>query len=722
MFKFYKQYNSTDCGPACIKMLVKHYGKDISMQQLRDICNTDREGTSIAELNNALQKLGFKTLPVKISTDKSDISLSVREINLPVIIYWNDNHFVVLYKITNNNYYIADPAVGLYKVNGDKFKLFCYNHNSFGKAIIVEPQNEFYNNCIFENQSIGKFYSFVHSYVSKERRRLIILFIVILLQLVMQIFLPFLTQYTFDFGVIGKDISALYIVLGSQLIVLMISSLLSYINSILSNKIALSINVSLTKDYITKIFKIPFSFFKRTKTSDFINKGFDISRIESFLTYNFVTIVLSILGIFIYSCISAFYNYKMCICILTFGIVSTFWSMHSIKKRKIYDYERYDIKSDSFKYMSEIFEGMYDIKMYNATSAKIEELTDNQKKFFNNNLKFLKNSQLLSIGNNIINTIGSSTIMFYSAMLTINNTLSIGEMAAIQLISTQLFSMLNQFISSFTTIIETKFSIERILETYLIEEEKIDGEPIKSFEGIILKNVSFSYLETGQPVIKNVNLEINKGETIAIVGASGSGKTTIMKILLGLIEPTSGWVLINNKLLKNCNVTEWRSKCGVIFSDSFIFTDSIQNNITMNGTFNTELYNQALMCAGIDDFVNNLPIKSETIIGKEGYKFSSGQLQRILLARLFYKNPDVIMLDEATNKLDSLTEDYIVNNIDNHFHGKTKIIIAHRLSTIKNADKIIVMDDGSIVESGTHLELLRKCGKYYELMKKQFVA
>lgn len=722
MFKFYKQYSSTDCGPACIKMLVKHYGKDISMQQLRDICNTDREGTSIAELNNALQKLGFKTLPVKISVEKSDISLFVEEINLPIIVHWNDNHFVVLYKIHNNNYYIADPAVGLYKVKGDKFKLFCYNYNSYGKAIIAEPQNEFYNNCIFKNQSIGKFYSFVHSYVSKEQGRLIILFIVILLQLVMQIFLPFLTQYTFDFGIVGKDISALYIVLGSQLLVLMLSSLLSYINSILSNKIALSINVSLTKDYITKIFKIPLSFFKQTRTSDFINKGFDISKIESFLTYNFVTIVLSILGIFIYSCISVFYSYKMCICILTFGLISILWSIHSIKKRKIYDYERYDIKSDSFKFMSEIFEGMYDVKMYNATNVKIEELTNNQKKFFYNNLKFLKNSQLLSIGNNIINTVGNSAIMFYAAMLTINNTLSIGEMAAIQLISTQLFSMLTQFISSFTTIIETKFSIERILETYLIEEEKNNGEPIKSFESIILKNVSFSYLETGQPVIKNINLEINKGETIAIVGASGSGKTTIMKILLGLIEPTQGCVLINDKILKICNVTEWRSKCGVIFSDSFIFTDSIQNNITMNGSFNAEFYNQALMSTGMYDFINSLPLKSETIIGKEGSKFSSGQLQRILLARMFYKNPDVIMLDEATNKLDSLTEDFIVNNIDKHFLGKTKIIIAHRLSTIKNADKIIVMENGCIVESGSHIELIKKAGKYYELMEKQIVA
>jgi ATP-binding cassette subfamily B protein len=712
-------------------MIIKHFGKNLSINSLRNLCNTDREGTSIKAIINVAEKLGLYCLGINFLVNKnSDVSKDIpllAELQLPIIVYWNNNHFVVVYKIKQDKIFIADPAIGKLVLNNEQFEKHIFSEKNIGlsssclgKAIVFESTDIFSKNPIFENQKILQNINFLKKYISKQKKGLLLLFFIITLELAAQIISPFLTKYSFDSGIMQKNINVLLLVLIVQLISFVFSSSINYINSLLSNKIAQKINIAVTTDFICKIFRIPIKYFQQQKTSDFIYKIFDISRIESFLTYNFVSIVLAILSTVIFSIIAIYFDFITFLIIFGTYVLNTVWTFYSLQKRKILDYERFDIKSDSHKIMIEIFEGIYDIKINKATNTKIASVITNQKHFFANNFKFIKISQLLSIGGGLINNIGNGIIMFYTAYLTVNDILSIGEMAAIQLVSVQLFSALSSVTSSLSIIQETKFSIERVSEIQLMNEEKSGGKTVKSPQKIIFKNVSFAYSDISNNVLSNLNFNIEIGKTTAIVGLSGSGKSTLLKLALGFIQPTYGEILIDNVSLKDYDMENWRTLCGMVLSDGFVFTDSIKNNVIMNvEKFDDIKFTNSLKSAEIYDFINELPKKEETIIGREGLTLSSGQKQRILIARMFYKNPEYVFIDEATNSLDFATEKKIMNNLDYFFNNKTQIIVAHRLSTVKNADKIVVLNNGKIIETGTHNELVRLKGEYYYLVKNQ---
>lgn len=726
MFPFYKQYDSSDCGPTCLKMIVKFFGKSISLQALRELCHIEREGVSINGIQHAAHTIGFKTLSIKATLKKeqnSAIIPTLQELPLPTILHWNNNHFVVLYKIKNNYAFIADPAHGKIKLHLDNLqKHFFESNEAYGKAILFEPQPYFFNkeNPSFENQAIAKKFKFIGRHIPQAKKYFLFLIPIILLKLVLQAISPFLAQKTFDLGILQKNINVLSTILIVQISVFIIASILSYFESVFSNKISQKINFSFIREFIYKLFKVPLNLYNHKKASDFIHRVYDLKRIEAFLIFNFASILLSSLGLITLSVVMLFYSKTTFAIFLSYNALYAIWIIYSLRKRKELDYEKFDIEVNSHRYLTEMIEGMQEIRLNGNESKKMNALLKNQSRFFENDLKSIKAAQFLSIGGGLINNLGFGTVGFYTGYLAITNTITIGEMAAIQLLLAQLNSMFSTVLTSLTVTQEVKFSLERVLEIQSIKEEASGSRPLESAASIVFKNVDFSYTELSDKVIKNLNLKIEFNRTTAIVGTSGSGKSTLMKLALNLCKPTAGQILLNKVEINEYDTKEWRKKCGVVTQESYLFTDTILNNITASDdNIDFECFIKALKMSCLYEFVMSLPIKYDTVIGTGGLALSSGQRQRVLIARMIYKNPDYIFMDEATNSLDSETEKTIVNNLELLFANKTRLIIAHRLNTVKNAAKIIVLQEGVIVEEGSHEELIHKNGYYYELVKEQ---
>lgn len=726
MFTIYRQYDAMDCGPACLKMIVKYYGKNISLQLLRELCNTSREGSSIQAILNASAKIGLTSSALKCCIEDENFMPQIpflREMPFPLIAHWNNNHFLVIIKIRNNKVYIADPAKGLIVTNLKNIQKNLYSSDTFAKVIVFEPASFFYDekNTYFESQLLSNMLKFVSKRITENKKNFLILLFIVFLQLIVQISSPFIAQITFDAGILQKNLNILISVLIVQILIFLFTSGSNFFNSIISNKIAQKINFSLANDFIYKLFKIPLSGYQQKRSSDFIHRIYDLNKIESFITYNLTSITLAIFGFFIFSAIAIYYNVIVYLVFISYSIINATWTIFSLRKRKELDYEKFDIRVNTHRYLTEIIEGIYEIKLNGSELIKIKQLVNNQQMFFVNNLKLVKLSQLLSVGGGLINSLGNGFIMFYTAYLTLDKTITIGEMAAIQLVVNQLSSMIANIISSVTLIQETKFSMERVLEMQSMKDEKIGVKSINTLNTIIFKDITFSYTEISEKVIKKINFTIEAGKTTAIVGASGSGKTTLLKLALGLYSPNNGQILLDDTPMEKYDIKGWRKKCGVIMQDGYLFTDTIMNNITGGGDEGKDYdrYIKSLKLAAIYDFVNTLPLKHETKIGKDGLALSSGQRQRILIARMIYKNPEYIFMDEATNSLDSETERIIMNNLKNIFSNRTILIIAHRLNTVKNADKIIVLRDGKIIEEGTHDELVYNDAYYHKLVKEQ---
>lgn len=723
MFPFYRQRDAFDCGPTCVRMIAKYYKKDISVQLIREISHVDREGTSIKAIENAGKILGFNTLSIKSSINLVDPDIPLLDtLPLPLIAHWAGNHFVVIYKIQNGKVYFADPGIGLRTELLTDVHKNLYSNTDWGKVVLFEPTAFFYDkeNPVFKNQKLRNNLSFIKTQLMNVKSGIVALLLFISVKLIIQSTAPLLTQKTFDSGIIGKNLNIIIVITVFQVFLSLFNSFIDYFENVASNKVSRDINYSLSNDFIAKIFRIPLSVLQRKNTSDFIYRINDLNKIESFLTYSFASLLLSLLSIIVLSTIILHYNPQTYFIYTLYSCVYVIWILYSLRKRKELNYEKFDIQISAHQKLVEMIEGMHDIKLNGNEQKKFDSFALTQKNLYRNSLQTLKRSQVLNVGGGLINNLGYGVITFYTSYLTINNQITIGEMAAIQLLVSQLNSPVSNILTSFGVVQELKFSMERILEIHDIEDEKTGDKTVQPSADITLDDLTFSYTEISTKVLRNVNLVIEANKTTAIVGTSGSGKTTLMKLILGLYKPTNGRILIDDERIEHYNGKEWRKKCGVVMQDGYLFTGTIIDNITESEQeLNYDDYIDALKSACLYDFVMSLPIQHQTIIGKGGVALSSGQKQRMLIARMLYKKPEYVFMDEATNSLDAETERAIIDNMDAIFENKTRLVIAHRLNTVKNADKIVVLKDGRIIEEGNHHELIMDHGFYYELVKEQ---
>lgn len=722
-FPNYRQYDSKQCGPTCLRIVCKFFGKTITMNELSNVCETDNEGISLLGMTEAAQKLGLKTFVGRFGVDQ------LENINLPCILHWKGSHYVVLYKISGGQYYLSDPARGIKKCGKDLFERewLCDKKNGInqGIALLLMPSNDFVPDSedIKEKRN-NKSISFLLHYFSKYKNHFLLLFIGLLVASVLQLIIPFLTQSIVDLGIRNKDLGLIWLILLGELMIMVGRTANNFIRRWLLLHISMRINISMVSDFLMKLLRLPMKFFDVKNVGDILQRMRDHNRVQGFLTVHLLNIMYSMVSIIVLLVVLFLYDKLIFCCFIIFSILYSLWILSFLKNRKMIDYELFDIQSVNQNKTYDFITSIQEIKLQDCEVRRRWDWEDTQADLFDIEMRSLKMEQKQEAGNMFINESKNILITVLAATAVINGQLTLGAMLAIQSIIGQLSAPIEQIMKAIYSLQDVKLSLERIFDIHQKQDE-ITSQGISywgnNIKEIVLKNITFKYSKYNpNKTLDNVSFIIPEGKVTAIVGASGSGKTTLVKLMLGYYPLISGEISIAGYPITEYDIKWWRRNCGVVMQDGVIFSESIARNIAVSDAeIDLIRLENAAKIANIHDYIMGLPLKYNTKIGREGAGLSQGQKQRILIARAVYKNPDFIFLDEATNALDAKNERTIVENLNEFYKGKTVVVVAHRLSTVKNADQIIVIDKGIIVESGNHSMLIEKKGAYYDLVKNQ---
>lgn len=724
-FHWIKQLSSMQCGAACLAMICRYYGAPYRLAYIDSVCDTHSQGVSLHALKTVASELGFSAMAVKIPLEKLIPAPS------PFIVHWEQRHFIVVYKISKdfNTFYIADPAKGKLRLNRKDFMKGWSDDTSDsslsqGIALLLEPDNNFEK--IFsdyrkdsEKHCASNQHPILEN-IKIFRKELFQVASGMLFGLIIQLLFPYLTQSIVDKGILKGNLNIIYLILIGECIIVIASAITDFIRRWLLLHISMRLNISLLSDFIDKLFRLPMKFFDTQHLGDVIQRMEDNKRIQSFLTSEFLTFSFTAASIFVFSIVLACYDLVIFSIYVFFSLLDASWVCVFLQKRKILDYDIFAAEAANQNCTYQLINSMQETKLQGCESKRRWEWDDAQADLFELKIKNLKLQQFQESGAICINELKNILITVFAATSVIHGSLSLGQMMAIQFIIGQLNSPIRQLISFIQSLQNVKISIDRVKDVKELKDEYKPGQSFISFGNICFNNVSFSY-DRFSPVsvLKNISLEIPKGKVTAIVGSSGSGKSTLIKLLLGYYHAYQGNISIGNFNINQVSLRDWRKKCGVVMQDGHIYYDSISANIALEDTVDSNKLEYVLKVAELYDYVQSLPLKSDTKIGKNGKGLSLGQKQRILIARALYKDPELFVFDEATNSLDSVTERKIVENLEAIYKEKTAIIIAHRLSTVKRADMLIVMNNGEIVEKGTFEELIQRKGPFYELVKNQ---
>ncbi len=711
-----------DCAPACLKIISKYYEKDISIEFVRDLCETTRIGTNLENLSQAAEKIGFRTLGVKLSLNE------IKQAPLPCILHWNQEHFVVLYKIHKNIFYISDPSKGLIRHTEQEFlKNWIGNEatrkTKQGVALLIEITPRFDTEEV-QNDQHNLSFSFFFRYLKNQKSFAWQLLIGLMLSSFLQLLFPFLTQSIVDVGIVNQDINFIYLIFFAQLFLYIGKLSIEILRDWILLHIGSRVKVTMISDFIIKLMQLPISFYDSKLIGDIMQRIEDHERIRILLTSSSLNLVFSIFNILVFSIIIAFYNTSIFFVFLIGTICYFLWFILFLKKRALIDTEQFKESINDNTKVMELINGMQEIKLNNAERRKRWTWENIQVKLYKLDLKDLSISQYQNHGTDFINEIKNMIITIMAANLVINGKITLGMLLAIMFMLGQLnlpVRLLLQFIREFQ---DANLSYKRLLEitNKKIENDKhtVHIDDVSDKRSMEIRDVSFSYPGIDTLCLKNISFTMVENKVTALVGKSGSGKTTLLKLLLKFYEPASGTIQIGSAKLKNISNHSWRNYCGVVMQEGFIFDDTLRNNICLSDSvIDTRRLNDAIGIANLTQLIDELPMGSNTLIGNKGIGLSTGEKQRVLIARAVYKNPDILFFDEATSALDTENEKIIINNLDKYYASKTSLIIAHRLSTVKNADVILVLDKGEIVERGTHHELVKSKGHYYNLVKNQ---
>ncbi len=720
-FPFYKQLDAMDCGATCLRMIARYYGRHYSLAYLRELTYLDREGVSLMGISDAAESIGMHSLGVKLPYDRL-----TDDIPLPCIAHWRQNHFIVVTKATKKHVWVADPAAGKFKLRKQEFLDGWVSHQDEGEEVgillLLEATPDFFNR---EGEQIDKSsFLYLWQYLKNYKSLLTQLVLGLLFLSGLQLVFPFLMQSIVDIGIKNQDTSFVMLILVAHAVLFFSQTAVEFIRSWILLHIGVRVNISLISDFLIKMMKLPVRFFDTKMTGDLLQRIQDNRRVESFLSSTTLVTIFSLLTFIIFGIVLAQYD------MLIFGIFATAtviyltWVLVFLRIRRELDYKRFDQMAENQSNLIQLISGIKEIKLHNAEKQKRWAWERIQARLFRISLRYLRVDQLQRSGATFINESKNILISFLAAKAVIDGQMTLGMMLAVQYIIGQLNGPVEQMVRFIHSAQDAKISLERMNEIHMRDDEEKIEEKITILPeagDLSFDQVFFQYSGPHSPmVLKNVSINIPRGKQTAIVGTSGSGKTTILKLLLNFYQPTKGNVRLGDISLNNLLNKLWRAKVGVVMQEGFIFSDSIAKNIALgDDVVDRKRLLEAVKVANFQHFVESLPLGYNTKVGPDGMGLSQGQKQRLLIARAVYKDPEYIFFDEATNSLDAYNEMIIMENLEEFFKGRTVVVVAHRLSTVKNADNIIVLEEGEMIEEGTHEQLTKRKGAYFHLVKNQ---
>ncbi|HEX3860308.1 MAG TPA: peptidase domain-containing ABC transporter [Stellaceae bacterium] len=725
-FPFYPQMDQMDCGPACLRMIARHHGKVFGAEHLREKCAITRNGVSVAGIADAAESIGMSSLAAQV-----DYATLRNEVPLPCIAHWRQRHFIVVYAVTAKFVHVADPGFGLIKYPREEFlkgwQSGPQNSDGRGLLLLLEPTPRFYMNegdGDIRQRGLG----FLRPYLRPYRRLFVQLAIGLFVGSSVQLIVPFLTQAMVDHGIQYQNLNFVYLLLLGQLTLFFSQTTVTVLRSWLILHIGSRVNISIISNFLIKLMRLPIGFFDSKTTGDLLQRVQDHNRIDTLLSSATLTVLFSAVSIAVFGVVLAYYDLRIFLLFLVGTIVYVLWVRLFMKQRAILDYKRFDQAAGNQSSIIQLIQGMQEIKLNNSERRRRWEWEAIQVRVFRIAVKGMALIQWQSSGATFINELKNILITFVAAQAVIKGDMTLGMMLAVQYIIGQLNVPINNFITFIQSLQDARISIERLSEIHARDDEEDQNEEKltvlpASRTLTISGDLSFRYGSAQSPlVLEDINLEIPEGKVTAIVGASGSGKTTLLKLLLRFYKPLNGTIRLGNVGLENVDARIWRGRCGAVMQNGYIFADTIARNITesdSDGMIDRDRLLRAVRIANLEEFIESLPLGYNTRVGSAGIGLSGGQNQRILIARAAYKDPDFLFFDEATSALDALNERVIMQNLAGFCRGRTVVVIAHRLSTVRNADQIIVLDRGRMVEHGRHEELTRTRGAYFLLVKNQ---
>ena len=728
-FPHYLQLDAMDCGPTCLRMIAKFYGKNYSLQSLRTKCHITRAGVSMLGISDAAELIGFRTKGIKLTWEQL-----LNEAPLPCIVHWNQRHFVVVYDIKkrkrksgNDLIYVADPAQSNLVYRKDEFLKCWYStqegNEKIGTALLFETTPKFYQNE--EDKGCGLRLGYLLGYIRPYRRFIFQLLLAMCTSSIVSLIFPFITQSVVDFGINNSDLNFIIAALIAQVVLTLGQTANGLIQSWLSLQVTTRISIAFISDFLSKLMRLPISFFDVKMLGDIMQRIGDNSRIQSFLTGTLISMVFSAFTFIIYTIIMANYHAGILGIFLTGSFLYALWVMIFLKQRRKLDYKRFQQAADNQSSIVQMINSMQEIKLNNCEKQKRWEWERIQAKLYKISIQSMTLGQTQQVGGLFIDQTKNVLVSFLAAKAVIDGNMTLGMMMAMQYILGQLNGPISQFIGFVQEAQDAKISTERLSEINdMNDEEPIEEEKIQDIpehKDIVLKDVMFQYEGPhSEKVLDGINLTIKANKVTAIVGISGSGKTTLLKLILGFYQPIEGEITLNGIQLNRYSDSKWRRHCGVVMQEGYIFSDSLECNIgVIDEIPDKEKVHNAAKMAYIDNYIESLPLRYNTKIGPDGQGLSTGQKQRLLIARAVYKDPPYLIFDEATNSLDANNEKIIMDNMKLFFKDRTVVVVAHRLSTVKNADTIVVLERGRIVEQGNHTELIMQKGAYFNLVKDQ---
>ncbi|HBL34734.1 MAG TPA: ABC transporter ATP-binding protein [Porphyromonadaceae bacterium] len=718
------QMDSQDCGPASLKIIAKYFGKYYSLQYLRDRCGITKEGVSLLDLGTGAESIGLRTLAIKCTLD--DV---INSVCLPAILFWKESHFIVVYGADKRHVWVSDPAKGRIRYTHEEFrKGWCAKGSNTGVLLAVEPTAGFKDSKAEKERRRNSFSSIL-KYFLPYKKNFTLVFIIMLVVTLLQGVLPFISKAVIDVGIKTSDVNFINMVLAGNIAILLSVMIFNVLRDWILMHITSRVNIALISDYLIKLMKLPVTFFENKLLGDILQRAQDHERIRSFIMNNSLSVIFSAFTFVLFAIILLVYNAVIFYIFVAGSVLYVAWVLLFLNIRKKLDWEYFELISRNQSYWVETVSAIQDIKIYNYEKYRRWKWEEIQARLYHVNKRVLTVTNAQNLGAQFIESIKNMGIVFFCAVAVINGDITFGVMISTQFIIGMLNGPLIQFINFVITGQYAKISFLRINEIRQLEDENewltigTNATVMPEDKTILLENVHFQYTVNSPLVLRNIYLRIPEKKVTAIVGGSGSGKSTLLKLLVRLYKPTYGDIKMGGMNVNLINLKKWREMCGVVMQDGKTFNDTVLNNIVLDDErIDYDRLREVCRVAQIETEIHEMPKGFETVIGENGRGLSGGQKQRLLIARALYRNPELLFLDEATNSLDVINERKIVDALNGAFKDRTVIVVAHRLSTIRNADQIVVLDKGFIVEIGNHDTLMEKKGHYFSLVSTQMQA